>query len=94
MRVSGLETRSKALESTLTSLQMRSMMVNGRMERSGRFEKSERNGLGVMDFHTGARVEGQWKDGKLNGPAKMKYSNMDFYDGEWYIIIQYIVQDK
>ena len=34
MRVSGLETRSKALESTPTSLQMRSMMVNGRMERS------------------------------------------------------------
>ena len=36
-----------------------------------------------MEFHTGARVDGEWKDGKLNGTAKMKYANSDFYEGAW-----------
>ena len=36
-----------------------------------------------MDFHTGARSEGQWVNGKLNGKAKMRYPNGDIYEGEW-----------
>lgn len=36
-----------------------------------------------MDFHTGARAEGQWVNGKLNGKAKMRYPNGDVYEGEW-----------
>jgi hypothetical protein len=33
----------------------------------GEFDKSERNGIGTMEFHTGSVVTGKWKDGKLNG---------------------------
>ena len=47
----------------------------------GLFAKNERNGYGTLEFHTGGRVEGDWKDGKLNGFGKMKYPNGDFYEG-------------
>lgn len=36
-----------------------------------------------MEFASGARAEGMWKNGKLNGKGKMRYPNNDFYDGEW-----------
>lgn len=36
-----------------------------------------------MTFNSGAKVKGQWKNGKLNGKASFLYCNGDVYDGNW-----------
>lgn len=36
-----------------------------------------------MEFRSGAKAEGNWQNGKLNGLATMWYPNGDIYIGEW-----------
>lgn len=43
----------------------------------------QREGRGVLDFTTGSRYEGYWKDDKPSGRGRMIYASGDVYEGEW-----------
>ena len=41
------------------------------------------NGHGTYYFSSGARYEGEWKDGEINGQGTYYFSNGERYEGEW-----------
>ena len=50
---------------------------------NGKWKAGEKNGVGVMDFSSGAKYHGSFKAGALEGQGTMYYTNGDVYTGEW-----------
>lgn len=38
---------------------------------------------GILEYASGARYDGEWKNDKADGFGSLYYANNDIYEGEW-----------
>jgi len=38
---------------------------------------------GILEYASGARYDGEWKNDKSDGYGSFYYANNDIYEGEW-----------
>ena len=49
----------------------------------GKWKAGEKDGVGIMEFASGAKYHGAFAAGKLEGQGTMYYPNGDLYTGDW-----------
>ncbi len=49
----------------------------------GEWQNDKKCGVGVMHYPDGAKYDGEFRDGKINGKGSYFYKNGDRFVGEW-----------